>query len=128
MQGDGRLVRLSIAVSVVFVWLASSTPLQAENWPNWRGPRYSGVSLEKNIPAEWSRSKNVAWKLELPGPAGATPVVWENRLFLTAVDGDNLILMGVGTGAVEPLGLGIARTVVVGGADGERLEDDDLAM
>ena len=38
--------------------------------PSWRGPDYNGISQEKNPPIEWSLTKNVAWKLALPGPAG----------------------------------------------------------
>ena len=41
----------------------------ADNWPQWRGPKNDGISNEKNIPTEWNESKNVAWKLPLPGPA-----------------------------------------------------------
>ena len=56
----------------------------AENWPNWRGPTGDGVSLETNLPADWSAEKNILWRRELPGAAGATPIVWEDRIFLTA--------------------------------------------
>jgi outer membrane protein assembly factor BamB len=60
--------------------------LWAENWPNWRGPHNNGVSSEKNIPVEWSPTKNVAWKVPLPGRAGSTPVVWGDHIFLTSMD------------------------------------------
>jgi len=68
-----------------------------ENWPQWRGPRLDGVSHETGIATHWSRTENVAWRLPLPGPAGATPVVWGNRIFLTTVDGDQLDLLCVST-------------------------------
>mgnify|MGYP003643637786 FL=1 len=66
--------------------LMMSSPLQAENWPSWRGPTQNGISTEKGIPTEFAGedSKNVAWKVALPGPAGATPVVWGDRIFLTS--------------------------------------------
>ena len=38
-------------------------------------------------------TKNVAWRLPLPGPAGATPVVWDDHIFLTSVDGQDLVLI-----------------------------------
>lgn len=66
--------------------LLVSNSLSAENWPNWRGPLNNGVSHEKNIPTEWSAEQNVAWKIPLPGPAGSTPVVWEDQIFLTTMD------------------------------------------
>jgi len=40
------------------------------------------------------------WRLALPGPAGATPVVWEDRIYLTSVAGaekQDLALLCVGT-------------------------------
>lgn len=75
-------------------------PAQAENWPQWRGPRGNGVSGEKNLPTQWSAEEGVAWSLPLPGPAGSTPVVWEDRIFLTSVageDGNEIVLICVST-------------------------------
>jgi outer membrane protein assembly factor BamB len=69
-----------------------------ENWPAWRGPAGNGISAEKNVPAEWGPDKNVAWKLALPGPAGATPVVWGNQIFLTSVnEAGELLLLCIDT-------------------------------
>lgn len=59
----------------------------AENWPEWRGSRRDGTSAEKNLPLKWSGTQNVKWKTELPGPGNSTPIVWENKVFITqAVD------------------------------------------
>lgn len=72
--------------------------VSAEDWPSWRGPSGTGISSETNLPTEWSPEKNVAWKLALPGPAGATPVVWGKQIFLTSVnDAGELLLMSVDT-------------------------------
>jgi outer membrane protein assembly factor BamB len=55
-------------------------------WPAWRGPLMTGEALHATPPLEWSETKNVAWKVEIPGHGSATPVVWGDRLFiLTAV-------------------------------------------
>lgn len=90
--------RFSIALlSLVF----SLSTARADNWPQWRGPANNGVSSEKGIATHWSKTENVKWRLPLPGSAGATPVVWENRIFLTSVDGDDLILMCVSTDGQE---------------------------
>ena len=64
----------------------------AGNWPHWRGPEANGVSDEKNLPARWGPEENVAWKLPLPGLSGSTPVVWGERVFLNAAEGDDLFL------------------------------------
>ncbi|HLQ44261.1 MAG TPA: PQQ-binding-like beta-propeller repeat protein, partial [Planctomycetaceae bacterium] len=70
-----------------------ASPLMAENWPNWRGPSYNGVASGKNFPIEWSTTKNVAWKVELPGRGASTPVVWGENIFLTCgAGGQNTLL------------------------------------
>ena len=63
------------------------SPTTAENWPAWRGPTGQGVSAESGLPAQWSDSKNVRWKVALPGPGNSTPVVWEDRVFLAQASG-----------------------------------------
>jgi outer membrane protein assembly factor BamB len=58
-------------------------------WPQWRGPHAGGVSRTADPPVEWSETKNVRWKVEIPGRGNASPVVWGDRLFvLTAVPVD----------------------------------------
>jgi len=71
--------------------------VHGENWPQWRGPRLNGISNETGIPTEWSDTKNVAWKVELPGKAGATPVVWDDRIYLTTANGNDLELWCLST-------------------------------
>jgi outer membrane protein assembly factor BamB len=53
-------------------------------WSAWRGPLGSGVAPEGDPPTEWSETKNIRWKVELPGPGHATPVVWGNRIYVLA--------------------------------------------
>jgi len=64
---------------------ASNTP--AENWPGWRGPARTGVTDDSGAPAIWSATENVLWKVPVPGTGTANPVVWDDRVFLTASDG-----------------------------------------
>ena len=66
--------------------------LAAANWPQWRGPDLNGVSGEKNLPAKWSATENVAWKLAMPDRSGSTPIVWGSRVFLNVAEGDDLSL------------------------------------
>ena len=76
--------------------LAVAAQGRADNWPQWRGPANDGVCTEKNLPTEWSATKNLAWKLKLPGVGSSTPAVWGDRLFLTCQDGNDLVLLCVG--------------------------------
>ena len=80
------MFRLALLAVTVTLGLFSHS-LCAENWPHWRGPTQDGHCTEKNLPVEWNREKNVAWMLALPGAAGATPVVWDDRIFLTSSQG-----------------------------------------
>ena len=57
--------------------------LAAENWPGFRGPTRQGVSAEKGLPTRWSATENIAWKTAIPGDGWSSPVVWEDRIFLT---------------------------------------------
>src|SRR5205823_4217173 len=70
---------------------------RAENWPQWRGAKLDGVSNETGLPTTWSKTENVVWRLPLAGSAGATPVVWDDHIFLTTADGSDLKLVCVST-------------------------------
>jgi outer membrane protein assembly factor BamB len=66
---------------------------QADNWPQWRGPKNDGVSTEKNLPAKWDATSNIALKIPMPGPGASTPCIWGDKIFLTAqVEKDILLL------------------------------------
>jgi len=56
---------------------------QAENWPQWRGPRGDGTCVEKGLPTTWSSTENVAWKAPLPARGNSTPIVWHDRVLVT---------------------------------------------
>ena len=58
--------------------------LRAEEWPEFRGPTGQGHSTERNIPLEWSESRNIAWKTPLPGTGWSSPVVAGGKVWLTA--------------------------------------------
>ena len=53
------------------------------DWPQWRGPLGTGVAPNADPPVEWSETKNVRWKVALPGKGHSTPIVWGDRVFLT---------------------------------------------
>lgn len=82
-------------------WLLVGRVCRAENWPQWRGPHDNGVSDETGLPSEWSESKNLVWKLPLPGMGASTPAVWGERIFLTSQDGDRVVLLCIGTDGTQ---------------------------
>ncbi len=84
-----RLCLLAISVSAIF------GSASAENWPGWRGPRGDGTSAETGLPRHWSATDHVACKIEVPGRGHASPVVWDDAIFLVSADegsGERLLL------------------------------------
>jgi outer membrane protein assembly factor BamB len=69
--------------AAVLAALVAASTVHAENWPQFRGA-HGGVSGETGIPVTWSASSNVAWRTALPGPGHSSPIVWADRIFLTA--------------------------------------------
>jgi outer membrane protein assembly factor BamB len=72
--------------------LAFTLPLQAENWPQWRGPAFNGTSSEKNLPGEITDA-SIKWQTPLPGFSGATPAVWGDKIFVTSPDSNKDLLL-----------------------------------
>ena len=76
---------------VPFAAALCAAPVVAGNWPAWRGPEGSGVTPEKNLPAQWSATENVRWKTPLPDRGNSTPAVWGDKVFVTqAIEKENL--------------------------------------
>lgn len=82
-------VTLTIAISLASAGLSFlAESVSAGNWPGWRGPDGSGISNEKNLPSEWSATKNIKWKTAIEGRSHSSPIVWGNRIFVTtAIEG-----------------------------------------
>jgi outer membrane protein assembly factor BamB len=62
---------------------------RAEDWPQFRGAGGTGLTSERNLPHEWSPSKNVRWKVEIPGAGWSSPIVWGDRIFVTTAIAEN---------------------------------------
>lgn len=59
------------------------------NWHHWRGPHTNGVAVNANPPLTWSESENIRWKVPIPGLGHATPIIWEDKIFIqTAIKVD----------------------------------------
>ncbi len=97
----------------LLIGLATIAPPAVADWPNWRGPDHSGVSTASGLPSKWSSEENVLWRRPLPGPAGSTPVLAGDRLFLTTPDGEELMLCAFAIDSGELLW---ERTVTTGEA------------
>ena len=74
-----RLALAALLVSAVSLHANVSDP---KNWAQWRGPDMTGVSRTAKPPIEWSETKNIKWKVVIPGRGSSSPVVWNDRVFL----------------------------------------------
>lgn len=60
-----------------------------KNWHYWRGPLATGMALNANPPTTWSETENIRWKVPIPGMGHATPIIWEDMVFIqTAIQGE----------------------------------------
>lgn len=59
-------------------------PVWGNDWPHWRGPHFDGSAPSSGLPATFSPTENVRWKAALPGPAGSSPIVVGDSVYLTA--------------------------------------------
>ena len=95
---EGKSLRRSFLILVVLTLFPASlisapaalTDQYSRNWPQWRGPMGNGLVLRGNPPLTWSEDKNIKWKVAIPGLGHATPIIWENKIFiLTAVPAES---------------------------------------
>ncbi|MEL7500057.1 MAG: PQQ-binding-like beta-propeller repeat protein [Planctomycetota bacterium] len=68
----------------------------ADDWPQWRGGDFSSTTSEKNLPVDFDQQ----WRVEMPGSAGSSPIVIGDRVFVTSIDGDDMLLLCVVDGKV----------------------------
>lgn len=77
----------------MLLWLGNGRSAAGENWPNWRGPHLDGTAEPGDYPLHWGEHNNITWTLDLPGKAGSTPIVWQDRIVLTCpIDGKDGVL------------------------------------
>ncbi|MHC4600175.1 MAG: outer membrane protein assembly factor BamB family protein [Planctomycetota bacterium] len=112
-----RTVLPVVAVTAALFLLLGSAPVRGagdgldpmKQWGRWRGPLGTGVAPHGDPPGDWSETKNVKWKLALPGMGHASPVVWGDVIIVhTAVKTDK-----AGEGAKEAPAPGGRRMPVV---------------
>ncbi len=65
----------------------------SQNWPSFRGPNATGIANGQNPPTTWNleTSQNVKWKTPIPGLAHSSPIIWDDRIFITTVISSDII-------------------------------------
>jgi outer membrane protein assembly factor BamB len=85
----------------------------AGDWPEFRGPTGQGHAASARLPLEWSQTRHVAWKQAVPGRGWSSPVLKDNRLFLTTAVGEDGSSMSL-------------RTLCLDAGSGEMLWDTEV--
>src|SRR6185503_5389778 len=75
-------IRLSLSIAVLLIFASADF---AANWDRFRGPNGAGQSDDAGIPTKWEPT-NYLWKQPLSNVGHSSPVIWENRLYLTSGD------------------------------------------
>jgi outer membrane protein assembly factor BamB len=78
---------MQAGATFILLFLSLLSAASAENWPQWRGPSSSGISASSDLPVRWSVDENIKWKASLGGLGVSSPIVWEDRIFVTSQKG-----------------------------------------
>ena len=74
--------RVSVLAAALVTILTVSS-VRAENWPQFRGPRGDNVPSDTKSASDWDQNKNVQWKFKIPGQGWSSPIIWDNKVFIT---------------------------------------------
>jgi outer membrane protein assembly factor BamB len=76
----------------LFLWLGfvamDLTPLDAETWPQFRGPTGDGHASAKRLPLVWGETNQVVWKTPIHDLGWSSPVVWDQQIWVTTATED----------------------------------------
>ena len=112
------LRKWSVLAIVIGPWIAAAM-VYGGDWPQFRGPGGSGVTMANTLPTEWSGEQHIAWKAAIPGVAWSQPVVWGGKIYVTTAVTENQQKPRAGFGGFGgPPGFGGRRGP--GGPDGAR--------
>lgn len=100
MQGTAAAFLTIFRVPLLLApwWLAQAA--HAGNWPQWRGPSFNGSCGETGLPESCDPAK-AKWTTPLPGASHATPIVWEDRVFISSTDPASKGLLGICLNAAD---------------------------
>lgn len=68
---------------------AKSISLGKHDWPQWRGPNRDGIATGSAVPVSWSdgeNSKNIVWKVEIPGRGHSCPIIVGDKIYFETAD------------------------------------------
>lgn len=84
--------RIYSRFTLCVIALAMSEGVSAQNWPQFRGEAARGIAEGQDLPISWDveSGKNIRWAADIPGMGHSSPVIWQDRVFLTTAVADEL--------------------------------------
>ncbi len=94
MKWFQRHVRCGLAIAFTTTWAQLTMPTSSSAeptdlieanraWPSWRGPAGNGSApVDAHPPITWDAKTNIKWVAPVPGEGSATPIVWDDQLFV----------------------------------------------
>jgi hypothetical protein len=89
-----RLVVALVAAGVLSAAVPAAQNSAATEWSRFRGPNGSGHAVGTEFPTEFNKTTNMVWRLALP-PGHSSPIVWKDRIYLTAFRGEALFTIAI---------------------------------
>ena len=102
---------------VLALFVTALAPAPDSTWPQFRGPAGRAVSTVSTLPASWSTTMNVAWRVDVPGLAWSSPIVWGDQVIVTSA---------VGAGRFKQASPGIYGNDYVAELQKQGLNDDQI--
>jgi outer membrane protein assembly factor BamB len=88
LRSAGRRSRVAESVNSVAVHAILPAPGAERQWPRLRGPDGQGTTFDSVLPLHWGPHENIVWTTDIPGRGNSSPVVWDDRIFVTTGSDD----------------------------------------
>lgn len=88
LRSAGPRVRGASRANAIAVRAIMPAPGAERQWPRLRGPDGQGTTFDTELPLHWGPRENVVWKIEIPGRGNSSPVIWDDRIFITTASDD----------------------------------------
>src|SRR6185436_4442353 len=82
---------MKLAMRALLLLVTITPGLLPETWSRFRGHNGAGI-VAGDYMVEFGNKKNLLWKRPIP-PGKSSPVLTESRIFLTAEEGENLVVL-----------------------------------
>ncbi len=81
-----KIFSTTLIYTFLFLLLGCTAPeTETYQWTRFRGSDGRGIDSYRDAPVAWD-SSDYQWTIALPGIGNASPVVWENKIFVTSAD------------------------------------------